>query len=247
MSSFALLRAHARIGFLDLARYPGYVVPTVIFPAMFFALFDMPFARRNVEIANSTTLAFIVFAIVGVTLYQFGVGIAQERGRPWERYLRTLAVPVLVRFAARVLTAVLFGILAALVVAFVARVFTPIDLTLGQWLRAFVYAFFGGVPFVLIGISIGYWTSARAAVPIATAANLLLAYAGGLWMPPDDLPNFVAKISPYLPTRQFADLLWSVDRGANAGRALAGLAFYAIVFAIVASIGYRRDERKRYA
>ena len=55
------------------------------------------------------------------------------------------------------------------------------------------------------------------------------------------------RISPYLPTRQFADLLWSVDGGADAERALAGLAFYTIVFAIVASIGYRRDERKRYA
>ncbi len=247
MTSFQLLRAHTRIGFLDLVRWPGYVVPTVVFPAMFFALFDLPFARRSAEIANFTTLAFIVFAIVGVTLYQFGVGIAQERGRPWERYLRTLGVSASVRFAARILTAVLFGILTALVVALVARVFTPIDLAPAQWLRVLVYALFGGVPFVLIGISIGYWTSARAAVPIATAANLLLAYAGGLWMPPDELPSFVAKISPYLPTRQFADLLWSVSGNGDAVRALAGLAFYTIVFAAIAAIGYRRDERKRYA
>ena len=91
MNSLALVRAHARIGYLDLARWPGYVVPTIVFPAMFFALFDLPFARRSAGLANFTTLAFVVFSIVGVTLYQFGVGIAQERGRPWERYLRTLA------------------------------------------------------------------------------------------------------------------------------------------------------------
>lgn len=247
MSSLALVRAHARIGFLDLVRWPGYVVPTVVFPAMFFALFDLPFARRNAEIANLTTLAFIVFAIVGVTLYQFGVGIAQERGRPWERYLRTLAASAFVRFASRIITAVLFGILTAAVVALVSRALTPIDLSMAQWLRVLLYALVGGVPFVLIGIAIGYWTSARAAVPIATAANLLLAYAGGLWMPPSDLPGFVQVISPYLPTRQFADLLWSVIGQGNAGRALAGLVCYTVFFAFVAAIGYRHDERKRYA
>lgn len=247
MNSLALVRAHARIGFLDLARWPGYVVPTIVFPAMFFALFDLPFARRSADLANFTTLAFVVFAIVGVTLYQFGVGIAQERGRPWERYLRTLPAPAGVRFIARILTAVLFGMVTALVVVIVARAFTPIDLNAGQWLRVAAYAFLGGIPFVLIGISIGYWTSARAAVPIATAANLLLAYAGGLWMPPQELPAFVQRISPYLPTRQFGDLLWSVVGDGHALRALAGLGFYTAVFAVIAAIGYRRDERKRYA
>ena len=121
MNSLALVRAHAHIGFLDLIRWPGYVVPTVVFPAMFFVLFDLPFARNRTDVADATALAFIAFAIVGVTLYQFGVGIAQERGRPWERYLRALPVSASARFAARIVTAVLFGLLTAAVVAIVAR------------------------------------------------------------------------------------------------------------------------------
>lgn len=247
MISLTLVRAHARVGFLDLMRWPGYVVPTVVFPAMFYLLFDLPFARHSVPIANATALAFIVFAIAGVTLYQFGVGIAQERGRPWERYLRTLPVSPFERFAARILVALAFGILTASVVALTARAFTPIDLSTAQWLRVFVYSLAGGVPFVLIGISLGYWLSARAAVPVATALNLLLAYAGGLWMPPSDLPRFVAAISPYLPTRQFADLLWSVTGSGEALRPLFGLAAYTAIFGMLAVAGYRRDERKRYA
>ena len=88
---------------------------------------------------------------------------------------------------------------------------------------------------------------ATAAVPIATACNLLLAYAGGLWTPPQYLPEFVQRISPYLPTRMFADLLWSVSGSGRAPAALAGLAVYTLIFAAVAAMGYRRDERKRYA
>ena len=247
MNALALVRAHTRVQFLDLLRWPGYVVPTVLFPAMFYALFALPYARTRPQVADGTTLGFMAFAIVGVALYQFGVGIAQERGRPWERYNRTLPVGAGVRFAARIVTAVLFGFLTAAVVGLVARAFTPIDLDPAQWLRTAIYAFLGGVPFVLIGITIGYWTSARAAVPIATACNLLLAYGGGLWIPPEDLPRVVAQISPYLPTRQFADLLWSAATGSGAGPALLGLAAYTLLFAAAAAAGYRRDERTRYA
>lgn len=255
MNSFALVRMHTRIQTLSLLRLPAYVVPTIAFPAMFFVLFDLSAARTQAAIADVTTLSFVAFAIIGVALYQFGVGIAQERGRPWERYVRTLPVSAVARFAARIASALLFGILTAALVALVSRAFTPIDLGASQWLRVLMYAAIGGVPFVLIGISIGYWASAQAAVPIATAVNLLFAYAGGLWMPPQYLPGIVQRISPYLPTRQFADLLWSVIHGApphafasdSASHAIAGLALYAAIFFALASIGYRRDENKRYA
>lgn len=247
MTALLLTRLHARIALLDLFRSPGYVVPTVVFPALFYALFDLQYARTRATIADATTLAFMVFAVTGVCLYQFGVGIAAERGRPWERYLRTLPASVGVRFGARIATALVFALLAAVCVAVFSRLTTPIDLDALQWLRITVYIVAGGIPFVLIGLTIGYWVSARAAVPVATALNLLLAYAGGLWMPPQFLPAFVQHVSPYLPTRQFADVLWSVSSGTDAGRALAGLAIYAAIFAVIAAIGYRRDERKRYA
>ena len=227
MNALLLVRAHTKVQFLDLIRWPGYVVPTVVFPAMFYSIFDLPVARMHPQDADLLALAFIAWAVIGVTLYQFGVGIAQERGRPWERYVRTLPASVFVRFGGRIATALLFGVV--------------------QWLRVLVYAIAGGIPFVLIGITIGYWVSARASVPTATAVNLLLAYAGGLWMPPQYLPHFVATISPYLPTRQLGDLLWSVVGEGNASRAVMGLVLYSAIFGLLAAVGYRRDERKRYA
>jgi ABC-2 type transport system permease protein len=66
-------------------------------------------------------------------------------------------------------------------------------------------------------------------------------------MPPQYLPHFVATISPYLPTRQLGDLLWSVVGEGNASRAVMGLVLYSAIFGLLAAVGYRRDERKRYA
>lgn len=247
MNALALVRSHSRLSLLALMRSPAYVVPTIAFPALFYMLFDLQYARSQAAIADYTTLAFIAFAVIGVALYQFGIGIAQERGRPWERYQRTLSASPMARFSARIVSASLFALLAAAVVAIVSRALTPIDLTVAQWMTTLVYAALGGVPFVLMGITLGYFASPRASVPLATMLNLLLAYAGGLWMPPQFLPDVVQRISPFLPTRQLADLLWSVPRGGDVSHAVVGLVLYTCVFGVLATIGYRRDEKARYA
>ena len=247
MNPVATVAAHARLQLVDLFRSPGYVVPTVGFPALFFTLFALPFARTSAPAASTLALSYMVFAVIGVTLYQFGVGIAAERGRPWERYLRTLPASTAERFAARIVSAMVFAVLSAAAVALVACLFTPVDLTALQWLQAFAYVLIGGVPFVMIGITLGYWVSARTAVPLATACNLLLAYAGGLWIPPQYLPHALQIISPYLPTRAFGDLVWSIVGTGNGAHAVVVLVFYAAAFAGIAALGYRRDERVRYA
>jgi len=246
MTAPRLILAHTRLMLLDLLRSPAYLIPTIFFPTMFFLIFAVPNARQPAR-ADFVTLSFVAFAIIGVTLFQFGVGIAAERGRPWERYLRTLPAGAAVRFAARIACALAFGLCAAALVAITARLTTPMDFGPAQWMRLGLYAVAGAIPFVLFGIAIGYWVSARAALPIANIFYLLLSFAGGLWMPPRFLPGIAATISPYLPTRQFGELLWSIVGAGDATRALPALAVYSIVFAILAAIGYRRDERTRYA
>jgi ABC-2 type transport system permease protein len=247
MSSLRIAWAHARIALLDLLRSPGYVVPTVVFPAMFYTIFALQGARHDAQTAAYVTLSFMAWAIVGVTLYQFGVGIAYDRGRPWERFLRVLPASALVRLSARIACALAFGIMSAGCVAVVALLATPLHLSAPAWLATGAFCLLGGVPFVLIGTTIGYWCAARAAVPIATACNLLLAYAGGLWMPPNELPGIVAKISPFLPTRLFGELLWSVVAPADRLWPALGLCAYAVVFGALTLAGYRRDEHRRYA
>lgn len=232
---------------VELLRTPSYVVPTIAFPAMFFSLFALPYARESATISNTMTLSYIAFAIVGVTLFQFGVGIAAERGRPWERYLRTLPAPIWMRLSARVFAAMLFGLAAATLVGIVAKLFTPNDLSAGQWLEAMLFAAIGAVPFVLLGIAIGYAFNARAALPVANVLYLLMSFGGGLWFPPQALPSFVAAVSPYLPTRQFGELLWSVATPGHAASALLWLAGFSVIFLGLALRGYRLDERARYA
>ena len=109
-----LLLAHARAMTVELARHPAYVVPTLVFPAVFFLFFATSSSGNAPAVRMAT---FTGFAAIGVAFFQFGVGIAVERGSPWEAYVRTLPAGVGVRLAARILSAAVFAAAAAAVVA----------------------------------------------------------------------------------------------------------------------------------
>jgi ABC-2 type transport system permease protein len=248
MTTWSLLRIHTQTVLRELLRTPAFIFPTLGFPAMFFALFGLPYAHQSTAAADFIMCSYAAFSLVGVTLFQFGVGVANERGRPWERYLRTLPVSVATRFAARVCVALIFGLVAAGLVALEARLFTPIDFSGVQWLELAAFSLAGASPFVLLGIAIAYWVAPRGALPITNIVYLLCSFAGGFWIPPQYLPSIAASISPYLPTRQYGELVWSIaGPGHDAARAAAALAAFGIVFAVCAVAGYRRDERARYA
>jgi ABC-2 type transport system permease protein len=216
---------HARTGTLELLRLPAFSVPTVGFPALFFLFFAVPgFAADQPELA---TALFAGFAVLGVAFFQFGVGIAAERASPWERYLRTLPLAPATRFAA-LLTV------------------SP-ELSAVAWLELAVALLAGSVPFALLGIALGYLASPRAALPIANVVYLALAYAGGLWTGPENLPHAVERVSPLMPTRAYADALASAALGLHGPlRAWITLGLYTAGAAWLAGWAYRRDEGQRF-
>ena len=239
-----LVLVHARASTLELARYPAYAVPTLLFPAAFFLVFG---AGGNAAAATVELATFAGFAAIGVAFFQFGVGIAADRASPWEAYLRTLPVAPATRLAARVLSAVPFAVAASATVAGAALATTQAGLPAVRWLELAVALALGAVPFALLGIALGYLAPPRGALPIANLLYLGLSYSGGLWLRPNRLPPAVAALSPYLPTRTFADALVGVVAGdAFAPGIWVRLAGFAGLFALLAAWAYRRDEGRRY-
>jgi ABC-2 type transport system permease protein len=239
-----LVLAHARMQIAELVRLPSFSIATVGFPALFFLLFGLPRAhgRENVLLAS-----FAAFAVLGVGFYQFGVSTAIERSTPWYVWMRTLPCPARARIGGRVISALVFAAAAATLVVAVALATTPASLHASEWLRLTAALLIGAVPFVLLGLAIAYWASPKGALPIANVFYLLLAYAGGLWTGPSELPHAVQTLSPYTPTRQWGDVLWAAATGGGweAAHWLA-LAGYAVGFGLVAAWGYRRDEGQRF-
>lgn len=247
MKTLRLILLHYVFLMRQLVRMPGYVIPTIGFPVLFYAFFGLP-NSSNPFLARMIMASFCAFAVIGVAIFQFGVGIANERGTPWERYLRTLDVGPAMRFAARQLVVLTFACVTTVLIIACAVAFAHARPTLGQLLLMVAALLLGTIPMTLLGVLIGYWTSARSAIPIANLVYLPLSFAGGLWIPPAYMPALLARISPFTPVRGYADMVWSGALGsALPTSALLILACYTLLFAVAALVGYRRDESRRYA
>lgn len=239
-----LLVVHTRMVTLEFLRYPSFVVPTLLFPALFFAFFAIP--RADEETADFMLASFVAFAFLGVAFFQFGVGISAERLSPWELFVRTLSVSPWQRVAGRVLSALGFASASAFVVAALALATTPVSLNMPQGMALAAALLVGSIPFALLGFAIGYLASPKAALPIANLLFLSLAYLGAMWTGPGSLPDGIRALSLALPTRQWMEILWAPLRETVPLLAVLGLLVWGTVFALVATWAYRRDDGQRF-
>ena len=239
--------AHAGSELRQLARAPGYLVPTLIFPAMLFSFFGLTAANQYPQSAPTMLASWSVYAVLGVAFYQFGVGFAQSREMHWSTYLRTLPAGPAPQIVAQLAVAVIFAVLAIGILWAFAFAMTPARYELGQALRLVGALALGAIPFAGLGIAIGYSVSARAAVPVANLIYLPMTFAGGLWWPPDKLPGAIQQLSPYLPTRMFGEIVWAaVDDRAWPLAPAGGLAAYGVLFLGFAAWRHGREERRRF-
>lgn len=235
-----------RFSTLELLRLPAYSVPSLLLPAMLYVFFGLAFSHNH-QLAPYALASYAAFAVIGVALFQFGVGIAMDRHSPWEGYMRTLPISASARIFARLTSALLFASSAALLVILCGVVLGHVYLAPETWLRFASALLVGGITFAIAGMAIGYWTTPKTSVPITNLTYLPLAFIGGLWLPPQFLPPIVATISPCTPTRQFGELVWAAASNHPwEARSFVTLFAYAAVFGVIAIIGYRRNELERY-
>ncbi len=241
-----LLFAHTKAELLTLLRSPGFLIPTMLFPSMFFLMFAAP-NLKSVAAANYTTGSFMAFAVFTVTFFQFGVGTANERDNPWSSFVRTLPAAPIYRNLAKVITAAVLALMAALALVITSAYATPMNIPFVYWPRIFLALAAGGLTMGMLGTALAYLVSPKAALPLANLIYLPLAFMGGMWMPPRFLPELVQKISPYLPSRQWMELVWPAMTGdrwnATPWLVVAG---FTLAFALLAGWAQRRDERIRF-
>lgn len=205
------LRAEMALNLRILLRLPGFWVPTVIFPAMLYAFFG---SQSGGGLWGTKAMAsFCVYAVLGVGFFQFGVSIAQDRESPFDSWQRSLPGSIANQWIARIFAALIFVSAAVSLVIATALATNDISLSTANWVWLAVVCLASVAPATLMGIALGSFTSARAAVPIANLVYLPLAYLGGLWVPPIAMPVSIERISKWTPTRAMGELSWSAVSG----------------------------------
>jgi ABC-2 type transport system permease protein len=101
----------ARSEFLKYARLKTYAMSTIVFPLMFYCFFGLMMPSQGhapTTMARYPIATCGAFAVMGATLYAFGVGVAVERGLGWFEVKRASPMPLGAWFFAKMAASLAF-------------------------------------------------------------------------------------------------------------------------------------------
>jgi len=247
--AFGLYAAHVRALLTETVRIPIAIIGSMVFPAMSLLFFVVP--NRAIAddpvAATQAVISLSVFAVMVSALFNLGLTIAENREKPWDPYLRSLPLPATVRIGAQLTATSALSFAAIVPVLLVGWIATaaevsPLGLVLGLVVLALT-----NVPFLLLGVSIGYAFPAKAAIAVIQVGMFGFAFAGGLFFPPQFFPDWLDAISRVIPARHARDLVISAVEGTTPDVwMLLGTISWTIGVAALAVWLYRRDEGHRF-
>ena len=240
---------HLKYQFLETVRVPIAVLGNLLFPALAMFFFVVPQKEvAGAPVAATTAVASLgLFAICSASLFTYGLGVAEDRALPFDPFLRSLPAGPAPRMIARILNGGIFSLFGLVPLILIGWLLTAASVTWSQLLAGVGTVLLVSVPFVLLGIAIGYSLSAKAALPVVQVILFPLAFAGGLFLPPFLFPPWLDAISMATPTRAGRDLLVQALTGEPAyALAWVVLLGWTVVFAVLAVWAYRRDEGRRF-
>lgn len=236
----------ARAQFLTVARTPGFAIPTLVFPLMFYFFFGVMMGLS--PMAPTFLLAtYGVFGLIGPSLFGFGVGFATERDSGALLLKQTTPMPVGAYLLGRVATALLFGMTIVLGLFLLGAYAAEVTLYRWQWFGLAGVVLSSVIPFCALGLAIGAWVKAQSAVAIVNLVYLPMAFLSGLWIPIPLLPSFVQDVAVVFPAyhqSQIALKVVGLDEGGSTGVHVLMMGVFTAGFLILAAVGFRRASQR---
>jgi ABC-2 type transport system permease protein len=249
VSPVRLAWLHLKFQFLETVRIPMAVIGNALFPALAMAFFvvPQPEVAGNPAFATMAVAGLALFGVCSASLFTYGLGVAEDRALPFDPFVRSLPAGPGPRMVARVGNGGIFTLIGLAPLIVVAWLFTDAAVTAPELGAGIGMILLTSVPFVLLGMGIGYSLTAKAALPVVQVILFPLAFAGGLFLPPMMFPAWLDTLSQLTPTRAGRDLLVQALTGIEANPwAWPVLLGWTVVFAALAAWAYRRDEGRRF-
>jgi ABC-2 type transport system permease protein len=234
-------------------RVPAFSLTSIALPVVFFTFFGLPVAHLTrpdgISVGAFLVASFGAYAVGSVMVYAFGIGVAVERGMKVDLLMRVTPVPPAVYLMAKVITAMIFGLASLVALIAYGILVGGVTQPLAVWGGMIVRLLIGSLPFVGLGFAIGYMAGPHSAPALANLIYLPLAFASGLFVPPNQLPGFVQTVAPYLPTYHYGQLVWGSLRASTEplSLSLAWLAGYGLLFFALALRAYRQEEQRKFS
>ncbi|RBQ14272.1 ABC transporter permease [Spongiactinospora rosea] len=230
-----------------LARNVTFLLVTIGLPVVFFLVMSEVFGDmdiRGIDMSRYMMLSMAAFGAMSVSI-AVGTRVGRERLAGWNRQLRLTPLPGWSYVVSKVIVALALVLPTTLLIFLAGLALKGVSLTAGQWLGATLAVWLGALPFGVIGLAIGLSVRPDSADGLGVAVYLPLAMLGGLWVPVEILPGFMATFAKVLPSYWLAENARQHLISGSPGLAgpLVVLTWFLALAAVVATL-YRRDTSR---
>jgi ABC-2 type transport system permease protein len=245
---FRTIAAYARLELRRALRNRRHVMFSVGIPVFFYLLYTGVLGGKDAAVDPTWSATFMIsmaaYGMIAASLAS-AMPIAQERASGWTRQLRITPLAPSAWIVTKLLVAYLTGLPALVLVSLAAIVLNHVDLPPATWVAILVSMAIGVLPFVGLGMLIGFVLDVNSAQGAMTITSIGLAVMGGLWAPLSTFPDGLATIGRMLPSYRFADLGWSSRAtGAPDLTDFAFVAAWALLAFVLVAWRYRASEQR---
>jgi ABC-2 type transport system permease protein len=142
--------------------------------------------------------------------------IVTERSIGWNRQLRVTPLSGTGYLISKVVAALATALVAIVLLILVSVVVLHAQLSFGGWAMAALGLWVGVIPFALLAVMIGQFAKPQFAQPLFMVVFFGMAILGGLWIPLQIMPSWVANIAQVVPVSRATS--WSRCSCCSAGR-----------------------------
>ena len=234
-------------------RIPAFTVSGLALPVILFSFFGLPYVNNHldngVSVGAYLLASFGAYSVSSVMVFSFGIGVATDRGQKLDLLMRATPLPPGVYLGGRVITALVFGLIALTVLLAFGTLVGGVPIGADVWLTLIARLLVGSLPFIGVGFAIGYLAGPNAAPGIVNLIFLPLSFGSGIFVPLSQLPRIVQAVAPYLPTYHYGQLAWSAVGAADESliTSFIWLVGYGIALFAIAVWAYRREATRRFS
>ncbi|WP_127500888.1 ABC transporter permease [Actinoplanes solisilvae] len=224
------------------------VIFTFIMPAVFFLLFGTSGDYRTERLGggNVTGYVLVSMAVYGAMLATTSGGamVSIERAAGWSRQLRLTPLKPVAYIAVKLVLAMIIGAVSV-AVAFVVGAFAGAELPAYAWVACGLLGWVCALVFAAFGLFMGYLLPSENVMQILGPVLAILSFAGGLFVPVDELGHTFATIAKFTPVYGVGEIArYPLTHDGNLWLAAVNVIAWTAVFAAGAMWRFRRDTAR---
>jgi ABC-2 type transport system permease protein len=224
------------------------VIFTLVMPTAFFLLFgtDRGYQTDSAGRGNVTAYVLISMAVYGAMLATTsgGASVSIERAAGWSRQLRLTPLRPIAYIAVKVTVAMSVALASVAVVGVVGS-FSGAQMPGEVWVLSLVLAWVCAVVFAAFGLFMGYLLPSENVMQILGPVLALLSFAGGLFVPLDQMGDTSASLAKLTPVYGVGVIArYPLTHDGTLAVAVLNVLVWSLVFTVGAAWRFRRDTAR---